>query len=109
MIRIAMAEFGKIVFKDKLLIDGFREHNFVNAPKYSIRQDYPVNTCIGGIINRLLDVTILQLRVDSLGFDQKLDGAFSLDRQITEGSPNGVLGGQLGVFIVAEDVRQHVG
>lgn len=101
-------EVEKIVFEDEFVIDGFSKDDSVDAPVYGVGEDDPLDALVRGIVDGLLDVGVLQFRADGFNLDQLLKFAIDLGGEVAVGAADGVLGSDVGVFVVAVDLAKHV-
>jgi hypothetical protein len=80
----------------------------VQAPVHSVGQDHPLATLIGRVVDRLLDVPVLEFDADGFDFDQERKLGVDLDREIAEGAADAVLACEFGVLVIAEEIAQDI-
>ena len=78
-------------------------------PEVPVRERHPFHALIGGVVDDLLDVRVLELQPDRLDLDQHLELAFNARREISERPADAELARHSTVLVVTEDLRQHVG
>jgi hypothetical protein len=105
---LAAVARAEIDLGHQLLVDGLREDDVVEPPRDSVREDYPFDALVGGVVHGLLHVAVAQSNADGLDLDQLDDLAVDLHGQITERPPNREFPRQFGVLVVAEHLRQDV-
>ncbi len=102
------AQGQKIELTDEFLADRFGENDFVDAPLKPVGEHHPIDALVGGVVDGLFDLRVLELDPGGLGLDENLNLVFEFDRQIAEGATDGELAGDLEVFVVAEDLGADV-
>ena len=93
---------------DQPFVDGLGEDDVVQPPFDGIGEDDPFNALVGTVIDGLFDVAIVEGDADGFHFDEQLEFVSEFDGQVAEGASDGVLGGDVGVFVVAEQIGEQV-
>ena len=101
-------EVEEIDFEEEALVDWLGEEDLVEPPLYAVGEDDPFDALVGGVIDALLYVAVVEVDADRFDFDELRKLAFDTDSEITECASDGVLGGEFRVFVVTEDVGQQV-
>src|SRR4051812_46633953 len=86
-------EIRELELTHQFLINRFDEDHLVDSPLDTVAQYHPIDALIGGIIDRLFDMRVLQLKTDGLGLDQHGELPVKRYRQIAVSSANRELTG----------------
>ena len=90
------------------MLNRFREADAIDLPVHTIGEGNPVGTLIGGIVDSLLDVLVLERKADRFNFYQQREFTVQLDREIAIRAANHMFGGDLRELVVAEELVQEI-
>ena len=82
------AQEEKIDVEHELCVDWLSENDAKDTPDWTVGEHDPFDPLVGGIVDGLLDVGILEVKPDCLDLDDCLKLSFHLGRQVAESAAN---------------------
>ena len=77
-----------VELKQQGFVDRLFEMNLIDLPNGTVGEDYPFHAIVRAIVDRLLDMIVLEGRADGLRFDEKPNIGSNSHSQIDVGSPD---------------------